>query len=536
MHKFGWWKDKDNRDSVSAIVGLLKIVVPAGLTFAVAVIAYLGLAPEPPETNPSPPAISVTGPGNAVQTGGGTQVLQGDNSTATINQGLSEEGFLALLERRETEIRADVDRAHTAEQEVLRAQLAEIEYQKANLNTAYAETLQDLRDLRLRLADFKGQVPRDRLEAAQAALYAGERDEADALLAELEDQMQNSVKLAAEAATTRGQIAEQEIRWADAANHYARAARLDPSFNSLHSARTFVWLSGSYAQAAQLGKDLLALARAEGDQLQLSVALNEHGLTLNAQGEFAEAEALYREALEIDRLTIGEEHPDHAIHLSNLAAVVLAQGRYEEAESLQRQALQIGRATIGEEHPTYAIHLNQLARVVRVRGRFEEAEGLLRRALEIDRATIGEGHPEYATRLHNLADVVQAQGRIEEAEGLIRNALEIDRATIGEGHPAYAARLNGLALIVQAQGRFEEVERFYREALKIGRATIGEGHLDYAIRLGNLGQLLGQQGKTAEAREMLQQAMEIFRATLPPDHPFLAETQRRIGALPPEED
>ena len=41
-----------------------------------------------------------------------------------------------------------------------------------------------------------------------------------------------------------------------------------------------------------------------------------------------------------------------------------AQGRYEEAETLYRQALEIDRATIGEGHPDYATHLNNLALVV----------------------------------------------------------------------------------------------------------------------------------------------------------------------------
>lgn len=80
------------------------------------------------------------------------------------------------------------------------------------------------------------------------------------------------------------------------------------------------------------------------------------------------------------------------------------------AEGLYRDALEIGRKTIGEGHPDYAIHLNNLAGVVQAQGRFAEAEGLFREALEIDLKTLGKGHPDYAIDLNNLALVVQAQG------------------------------------------------------------------------------------------------------------------------------
>ena len=43
-----------------------------------------------------------------------------------------------------------------------------------------------------------------------------------------------------------------------------------------------------------------------------------------------------------------------ATHLNNLAGVVEVQGRYPEAEGLYRQALEIDRATIGEAHPAFA--------------------------------------------------------------------------------------------------------------------------------------------------------------------------------------
>ena len=99
-------------------------------------------------------------------------------------------------------------------------------------------------------------------------------------------------------------------------------------------------------------------------------------------------------------------------HLNNLAAVVRAQGRYPEAEALFREALEIDAATIGTTHPDYATHLNNLAGVVRAQGRYPEAEALFREALEIDAATIGTADPDYAAHLNNLAGVGGRAGAV----------------------------------------------------------------------------------------------------------------------------
>jgi tetratricopeptide (TPR) repeat protein len=49
---------------------------------------------------------------------------------------------------------------------------------------------------------------------------------------------------------------------------------------------------------------------------------------------------------------LGEEHPDMALSLNNLAALYDNQGRYAEAEPLYQRALAIVEKVLGEEHPS----------------------------------------------------------------------------------------------------------------------------------------------------------------------------------------
>jgi tetratricopeptide (TPR) repeat protein len=60
---------------------------------------------------------------------------------------------------------------------------------------------------------------------------------------------------------------------------------------------------------------------------------------------------LYQQALEMRRRLLGEEHPDVATSLNNLAGLYESQGRYSEAEPLYQQALEIYERQLGVNHP-----------------------------------------------------------------------------------------------------------------------------------------------------------------------------------------
>src|SRR6056297_2314581 len=304
---------------------------------------------------------------------------------------------LEHYEQRQLKLRHDIEaelkQAHQEDRARLQAELEAVNARLADLPEAYDEALKRIKALEAQLAALEGQVSDSDLAEARKALSQGNLQKAKRLFESVKSAQENAIKVAAGAEYGLGQIAEEEIRWHDASTHYANAARLDPSFDNLRKAREYAWRSGGYAAAHRHGEALLAVARTDGTQEQLATALNEHALTVQAQGRYAEAEGLYREALEIDRATIGEGHPTYAIRLNNLAGVVKAQGRSSEAERLYREAVEITRATVGEGHPNYAIRLNNLAGVLVDQGKPEAARPLYEQALTIFRATLPPDHP-----------------------------------------------------------------------------------------------------------------------------------------------
>ena len=438
----------------------------------------------------------------------GGSATVGGNVGGNLNIGYTLEQHEAAQQRRLDELRADLEAKHAAmadaseaKQELLRRDLDQIQKEKIavqgrlrDLDASYAEVVNTMSDLKAQLDREGNDIGGDRLAEARAALERGDFSKADALFAEIEARKAMAVQSAARAAFGRGEIAEEQVRWEDAAEHYARAAGLDPTYDTLFKAREFAWRAGDYARAVGFGAELIRVAR-EGfgdESTALASALNEHAGTIYAIGRYAEAEPLFRQALEIGEKTIGTQHPTYAIRLSNLAGLLLAMGRTNEAEPLYRQALEIGEKTIGTTHPGYAIHLNNLASLLRDMGRLDEAEPLFRQALEIDAKTIGTAHPDYAIHLNNLALLLRAMGRTDEAEPLYRQALEIDAKAIGTAHPGYATGLLNLAVLLQDMGRYNEAEPFYVEALEIFRVTLGPNHPNtkkaegyYAIFLAN---------------------------------------------------
>ena len=104
--------------------------------------------------------------------------------------------------------------------------------------------------------------------------------------------------------------------------------------------------------------------------------LNEQVAQLYQQGKFNAAIPLAEQALAIRKHILGENHPDVATSLNNLAKLYHDQGRYTEAEPLYQRSLQIREAQLGKDHPHVATSLNNLAALYRAQGRYPEAEPL----------------------------------------------------------------------------------------------------------------------------------------------------------------
>ncbi|WP_322743980.1 tetratricopeptide repeat protein, partial [Nostoc edaphicum] len=120
------------------------------------------------------------------------------------------------------------------------------------------------------------------------------------------------------------------------------------------------------------------------------------------QGLYDKAVPWCKQCLEITKKRLGEEHPNVASSLNNLAYLYYCQGRYSQAEPIYIQALALTRKLLGEEHPSVATSLNNLAGLYYSQGRYSDAEPLYIQALDILEHRLGVNHPNTVTVRENL--------------------------------------------------------------------------------------------------------------------------------------
>jgi tetratricopeptide (TPR) repeat protein len=468
----------------------------------------------------------------------------------TPDEGLSQAGHDprgATLAAREVVLRdrcellfVQLRSADPATSEILRAELAEANralvatvWQIANLpwDAAFAPRLSRIVVTLTEAAQTLGQVNPTRLAEALAALQAGSAAPADDILTELSTPNTAPAGLAARMAYAQGLIAEAALRWADAARHFAQAARLNPDLPSLAKARDLACQTGDLTGAFRLGTGLMVLAETSGRAEDRAAAMADHALTLEAQDRLPEAEGYLRKAIAAGRTAADTAGQAQAGRLVQLARVLEAQDRVADAEGPLRKAVELTRAALGEGHPDYCARLNALGQNLLAQDRDAEAEPLLRKALDLSRQLPGGGHPVTVDCLTGLAQLAERQNRLDQAESYYRQALQLDQSLIGRTHPDFAGRIFALAEVVRARRRLPEAEALFRKALEIDRATIGPAHRDFGIGLNNLAGVVEAQGPAGEAEEIYAAALEIFRDTLGDLHPATQKVTRNFRAL-----
>ena len=113
-------------------------------------------------------------------------------------------------------------------------------------------------------------------------------------------------------------------------------------------------------------------------QYKLAIRLHDRATKYHAERQAVRPEKLYRQALELKRALFGEEHPEVALTLNNLALYYKELGRLAEARRLYERALAIFQKTQGASHVNAASTMFNLSRLLRAQAK--EMEQRARRA------------------------------------------------------------------------------------------------------------------------------------------------------------
>jgi eukaryotic-like serine/threonine-protein kinase len=288
---------------------------------------------------------------------------------------------------------------------------------------------------------------------------------------------------------------------------------------------------GLFAQAEPLFRNALEIRRRNlgdknKDTLQSMYKLAE---VLTWRGNTAEAEKLCRESFETRKSVLGPEHRDTLTSMSWLAWILFIEGRYPEAEKLDRDAIEIARRALGPVDNVTLGAMSRLGIVLSEESKYTEGEAILRHVLGERQQKLGLENPDALASANNLANLLMNEGKNAEAEKLDRDTLPFYRSVFGPDNPKTLMVVENLAVTVKNQDRYIEAEQLERDAVEIERKKFGPDNRSTLITMSNLAETLIKEGKYAEAEQLLREAIDGKRRVLGPEHPSVFISMDSLG-------
>lgn len=269
-------------------------------------------------------------------------------------------------------------------------------------------------------------------------------------------------------------------------------------------------------------------AAAPGD---IARTLEDLAIVVYRRGNLKAAIPLMERAVALQRKIRGTlPHPDLAEALNNLMYLMHAAGQYAQAEELLLESLDMKRRLLGDKHPEIALGLNNLASFRQDRGDYAGAEAAYRQALAMQRELLGNVHPDVAQTLSNLASLLYDEGNPGAALRTEREALAILRQLFPSDNQEVALALNTMGYWLMQQGDYAQAQRSIGEALATRRRLFGDNHAQMASSLTHLAMLQVARHRYADALASARDATRIFNANLPPGQWRTAVAQSAEGA------
>jgi len=292
--------------------------------------------------------------------------------------------------------------------------------------------------------------------------------------------------------------------------------------------------AGNLDRAMELCLELIEMERRvlPKDSPRLGDALNTTAIMFRRAGKFAEAEAMYREALDINLAHYGERGEKTMDTKENLAVLLRDLRRFEESEALTREALAYRLETVGERDWLTLNDRAGLAALLYFTLRYDESIAAYREVVRVFHEDLGPEAFDAANYEQGLAVALAAAGQFEEAQQWYETVLSKRQARQAADHPDIARTLEAMASIWCLQGRAAEAEGAAREALEIRIKKLAPGHRDIAASQVTLGWALTLQGseKAAEAEAMLREGAEQVAKVNPEGHWAIGDARSILGA------
>jgi tetratricopeptide (TPR) repeat protein len=285
---------------------------------------------------------------------------------------------------------------------------------------------------------------------------------------------------------------------------------------------------GNFADAERMYR--AALDKKPPDSLSVATIWNNLAVLRKRQYRSGDAEADYQKALDLRRKLLGSLHAEVAGTLNDLGLACERTGHYQRAGALFEEALRILEASDPGSRDLANV-MNNLSVIERIFKRNDQAAGLLRRSLSMKERALGPDNPDVGVSLNNLAKVLEDQNERVAAGALYSRAIAIFEKCGQNCVENTAIALASAGSLMAREQRYDEAEAAEKRALGL---LDSEGHRDPSITafvLNNLGDLYTATKRFEEAELSFQRCLSVQEQLFRPDHPLLIETLRAYGGL-----
>ncbi len=308
-------------------------------------------------------------------------------------------------------------------------------------------------------------------------------------------------------------------------------ARLAAALANLAQALTD---AGLLAGAEANIKEAVALCKAAGRPPSVETAdiLYQYGhFSLNAKSDPELARKLFTEALSIYRSVPGDQRLGIASALGALSGAAQWSGNFANAEQLTRDSMNLLGATVGRNYPDYSAAMANLGYLLMQQGKYGDAEQMLNEAMQIERGDFGIDNQRVASIEANLGTVYEREGDPVRAMKMTKDALRIISERLDPNHYQVGYFMDAVAKLHLDAGNLDAAESTARQVLKIYEKSLPAHHLYVAATRHLLGEVLLRRGQLPEAETELRAAWDIDLASAGPGDWRAARTEASLGWL-----
>lgn len=219
--------------------------------------------------------------------------------------------------------------------------------------------------------------------------------------------------------------------------------------------------------------------------------------------------------------------------LQNRGLVLSDDGQFAAAEASLDQALTLSRASLGEHHLFTGQIWFALAQNAFLAGRLPVAEARIARALATERLMLDPDNPIIADALSMQGQIYQGEKRLPEAQAALQQSVAVYRKAFGRPHYLIGIAEVYLALVESDRGKTESALRILQDAKHNYDVSYGHLHANHGDLLVNRAVILAGAGRMREAHRDCTAGVAILAQTLGPKASYTASEASLCAALKP---